>query len=119
MSAPSNEDLLSKPLVVGIAGGRILVKRIVQEDYTETESGIAIKQFDEKNPCWFGRVESMDPETVVNYETVAGEQGRLKQGDVVIFSKFTGVAVVLGDGKDRLALDPAEVVGVVQLKGES
>jgi chaperonin GroES len=78
-------------------GDRLLVERV--EEATTTASGIIIPDNAKEKPSE-GKVLA-----------IGSEVEEVKEGDVVVFGKYSGTELVL-DGKEYLVLDVSDVLGI-------
>ncbi len=79
-------------------GERILAERV--EETNKTASGIIIPDNAKEKPLQAKVV------------AVSNEVADLKEGDVVVFGKYSGVELTLEDG-EYLVLDTSDILGVI------
>jgi chaperonin GroES len=81
-------------------GKRALVKPVEQEE--TTASGIVLPQTAKKKPQTARVVAIGD-----------SEDGRIKEGDLVVFARYSGTKITL-DNEDYLILDSDDLLGIVE-----
>jgi len=79
-------------------GDRVLVERI--EEKNTTASGIIIPDNAKEKPLQAKVI------------AVSSEVEDVKEGDVVVFGKYSGTELVL-EGKEYLVLDTSDILGVI------
>ena len=85
-------------------GNRVLVKRV--EEATTTASGIIIPDSATEKPT-VGEV------VAVSKEVEEDEYNSIKEGDIVVFAKYSGSDITL-DGKEYLVLNTDDILGILE-----
>jgi chaperonin GroES len=83
-------------------GNRVLVERV--EEATTTPSGIIIPDNAKEKPIE-GKVLAIGPEVE--------EDGHIKEGDRVVFAKYSGTEINL-EGKEYLIMQTDDILGILK-----
>lgn len=83
-------------------GERVLVSRL--EEDTKTASGIIIPDNVKEKPLT-GKVEAISD--------VVKEDGKIAEGDTVVFAKYSGTEIKL-DGSEYLVMNTDDILGILK-----
>ncbi|OQX73948.1 MAG: co-chaperone GroES [Campylobacteraceae bacterium 4484_4] len=83
-------------------GQRVLVKRVEEE--AKTASGIIIPDNAKEKPL---------TGTVLAVSSEVAEEGEIKEGDTVVFAKYSGTEINL-EGEEHLVLNTDDILGILK-----
>ncbi len=83
-------------------GQRVLVKRVEEE--SKTASGIIIPDNAKEKPL---------TGTVLAVSSEVADEGEIKEGDTVVFAKYSGTEINL-EGEEHLVLNTDDILGILK-----